>query len=409
LIFSAMPGKQGLYDPETEQDSCGVAMVADIRGRRSHGIVTDGLAALTNLDHRGAAGAEPTSGDGAGILLQLPDALLRAEAGFELPAPDERGRHTYAAGIAFLPQDAEQRRKAVELAERIAVEEGLEVLGWREVPVDADRADIGPTARSVMPHFAMLFVTGESDSAQLTVCDASGVATLPLNAASLALIGSAPLDTAVASAEPAVAAQAEALLGQRLPIAQQAERWLQAARAPWDLAQFDLASSGRARAGKKFSAWLQALRHAPQWRAARWGAVVLVLAQLVGLNAWAWKERNALDTKRSTINAMLTQTFPSVKLVVDAPLQMAREVAALQQSTGGVASLDLEPMLAVLGASLPPGRVPTALDYSAGQLRLRGLNLSATEIASLTSTMAARGYTVRGEGDFLLVQAEAGK
>jgi glutamate synthase (NADPH/NADH) large chain len=160
MIFSAIPGKQGLYDPETEQDSCGVAMVADIRGRRSHGIVTDGLAALTNLDHRGAAGAEPTSGDGAGILLQLPDELLRAEAGFELPEPDEHGHHRYAAGIAFLPVDAEQRRKAVELAERIAVEEGLEVLGWREVPVDADRADIGPSARSVMPHFAMLFVSG---------------------------------------------------------------------------------------------------------------------------------------------------------------------------------------------------------------------------------------------------------
>jgi glutamate synthase (NADPH/NADH) large chain len=161
MIFSAIPGKQGLYDPETEQDSCGVAMVADIRGRRSHGIVTDGLAALTNLDHRGAAGAEPTSGDGAGILLQLPDALLRAEAGFALPEPDGTGQNRYAAGIAFLPEDVEQRRKAVELAERIAVEEGLEVLGWREVPVDADRADIGPTARSVMPHFAMLFVAGD--------------------------------------------------------------------------------------------------------------------------------------------------------------------------------------------------------------------------------------------------------
>ena len=91
MIFSAIPGKQGLYDPETEQDSCGVAMVADIRGRRSHGIVTDGLAALTNLDHRGAAGAEPTSGDGAGILLQLPDALLRAESGFALPDPTSTG------------------------------------------------------------------------------------------------------------------------------------------------------------------------------------------------------------------------------------------------------------------------------------------------------------------------------
>src|ERR1700744_3885436 len=98
MIFSAIPGKQGLYDPDTEQDSCGVAMVADVQGRRTHGIVTDGLAALTNLDHRGAAGAEPTSGDGAGILLQLPDELLRAEAGFPLPASG-----AYAAGIAFLP------------------------------------------------------------------------------------------------------------------------------------------------------------------------------------------------------------------------------------------------------------------------------------------------------------------
>ncbi|MFI5609820.1 glutamate synthase large subunit [Amycolatopsis sp. NPDC051903] len=160
MIFSANPGKQGLYDPTSEQDSCGVAMVADVKGRRSHGIVTDGLTALANLEHRGAAGAEPTSGDGAGILLQLPDELLRAEAGVSLPAPG-----TYAAGIAFLPVEAEQRRKAVELTKRVAAEEGLDLLGWRDVPVDAERAGIGPTARSVMPHFAMLFVTspgGES-------------------------------------------------------------------------------------------------------------------------------------------------------------------------------------------------------------------------------------------------------
>jgi len=164
MIFSANPGKQGLYDPATEQDSCGVAMVADIRGRRSHRIVTDGLTALTNLDHRGAAGAEPTSGDGAGILLQLPDQLLRAEAGFALPNPDSRGHHRYAAGIAFLPVDTDQRAKAVGLIERLADEENLDVLGWRDVPVDADAAGIGPTARSVMPHFAMLFVAGKADS-----------------------------------------------------------------------------------------------------------------------------------------------------------------------------------------------------------------------------------------------------
>ncbi|GAA1270946.1 glutamate synthase large subunit [Saccharothrix xinjiangensis] len=157
MIFSAIPSPQGLYDPTAERDACGVAMVADIRGRRSHDIVVDALTALANLEHRGAAGAEPTSGDGAGILLQTPDAFLREVVGFELP-----GAGAYAAGIAFLPADAAERAKAVELAERVAVEEGLEVLGWRDVPTDPDHADVGPTARSVMPHFAMLVVASET-------------------------------------------------------------------------------------------------------------------------------------------------------------------------------------------------------------------------------------------------------
>jgi glutamate synthase (NADPH/NADH) large chain len=164
MIFSAIPGKQGLYDPATEQDSCGVAMVADIQGRRSHDIVTDGLSALTNLDHRGASGAEPTTGDGAGILVQLPDGLLRETVSFALPEADEHARHRYAAGIAFLPEDEDQRRKAIELTERIAGEESLDVLGWRELPVEPEFAGIGAGARSVMPHFAMLFVAGKPDA-----------------------------------------------------------------------------------------------------------------------------------------------------------------------------------------------------------------------------------------------------
>jgi glutamate synthase (NADPH/NADH) large chain len=158
VIFSAIPGPRGLYDPAEERDSCGVAMVADIRGRASHGIVADGLTALANLEHRGAAGAEPTSGDGAGILVVLPDRLLRAVTEFELPELGE-----YAAGIAFLPADPEIRAKAVALVERIAAEESLTVLGWRDVPVAPDAADVGPSARSCMPHFAMLFVAGQAD------------------------------------------------------------------------------------------------------------------------------------------------------------------------------------------------------------------------------------------------------
>lgn len=253
---------------------------------------------------------------------------------------------------------------------------------------------------------ALLFITGEAQAPQVTVCDANGVLSLPMNPANLAAAISAPIDTMVASGEPAVAQQAEELLGVRLPILQRAERWLQAARGPWDLAQFDLASSHRVRAGKKLASWWQQLRHEPRWRAARWGAVVLVLAQVIGLNAWAWKERRTLEAKRSAVQSILTQTFPSVKLVVDAPVQMAREVAALQQATGGVARLDLEPMLAALGGALPPGRIPTAIDYSAGQLRLRGLQLSAEELSRVTGQLAPRGYQARGEGDLLLVQAE---
>jgi general secretion pathway protein L len=208
-------------------------------------------------------------------------------------------------------------------------------------------------------------------------------------------------------AEPAVAELAESLLGRRVPIVKPASRWLQASRSPWDLAQFDLASTGRARASKKLAAIWRAAWHGPEWRLARWGALVLVLTQLIGLNAWAWKERSALDGKRAAVNSILKQTFPSVQLVVDAPAQMVREVATLQQATGGVSAIDLEPMLGAVATSLPPGRVPSAIDYTAGQLRLRGLGLQPSEAGNVAATLSARGYSARSEGDLLLVQAEA--
>ena len=112
MLFSQFPPAQGLYDPNNEADSCGVAMIADIEGRRTHGIVADGLLALENLDHRGAAGAEPNSGDGAGILIQLPVELLREATAFTLPEPLPDGSNTFAAGIGFLPMSQPQRAVA---------------------------------------------------------------------------------------------------------------------------------------------------------------------------------------------------------------------------------------------------------------------------------------------------------
>ena len=162
MLFSSLPAPQGLYDPAQETDSCGVAMVADIKGRRSHAIVEDGLQALENLEHRGAAGSEPTSGDGAGILLQLPDELFRSVVGFALPADAPDGEHAYAAGTCFLPVDPAARAAAVARVEGLAAEEGLRVLGWREVPVDAAGAEVGPTAAACMPHMSQLFVCAEA-------------------------------------------------------------------------------------------------------------------------------------------------------------------------------------------------------------------------------------------------------
>ncbi|HET8582924.1 MAG TPA: glutamate synthase large subunit, partial [Jatrophihabitans sp.] len=151
--FSAVPATQGLYDPSFEHDACGVAFVADLNGRASHRIVEQALTALHNLDHRGAAGAEPESGDGAGITVQVPDDFLRAVAGFDLPPAG-----AYAVGNAFLPTGAEQAATEIALVEATAAEEGLTVLGWRDVPTEP--GSLGPTARSVMPRIRQLFVTG---------------------------------------------------------------------------------------------------------------------------------------------------------------------------------------------------------------------------------------------------------
>src|SRR5215213_4658159 len=151
--LSAVPAKTGLYDPANDKDACGVAFVADARGRRSRSIVAAGLTALHNLDHRGAAGSEPNSGDGAGILTQVPDALLRASVDFDLPPLGE-----YSVGIAFMPADETERAARIDEVAKVADEEGLTVLGWREVPIDPDGADLGPTARAVMPFFTQLFV-----------------------------------------------------------------------------------------------------------------------------------------------------------------------------------------------------------------------------------------------------------
>ena len=143
------PPAQGLYNPAQEHDACGVAMVATLTKTASHEIVEKALTALRNLEHRGASGAEPDSGDGAGILIRIPDSFFQAVTSFELPLAG-----SYATGIAFVEKGKDVKGEI----SRIATEEGLRVLGWRELPINP--VGLGVTARSVMPEFHQVFLSG---------------------------------------------------------------------------------------------------------------------------------------------------------------------------------------------------------------------------------------------------------
>ena len=142
---------QGLYDSSFEHDACGVALVATLNKKATHEIVASGLEALRNLEHRGASGSEPDSGDGAGILIQIPDEFFKSVVDFQLPE-----NSFYAAGIVFLPQDEKEYKAAKETISEVAKKENITILGWRVVPTNP--LELGKTAQSVMPRFEMIFV-----------------------------------------------------------------------------------------------------------------------------------------------------------------------------------------------------------------------------------------------------------
>jgi len=149
-----LPEATGLYDPNMEHDACGVGFVVDIKGRKSHDIVRQALQVLDNLTHRGACGCDPDTGDGAGILFQMPHEFLQVECaklGFNLP---EEGQ--YGVGMMFLPTDEAVRKHCEKIVEEVTVEDGQEVLGWRDVPVHPEA--IGPVAREAMPVIRQVFI-----------------------------------------------------------------------------------------------------------------------------------------------------------------------------------------------------------------------------------------------------------
>ncbi|RID98375.1 type II secretion system protein GspL [Simplicispira hankyongi] len=332
-----------------------------------------------------------------GVALNSPRMRAVLEGLLEDQVLDEPARLHFA----LAPGAAAGASAWVAVCDRAWLRGALQALEAAGHPVARVVPEIAPGASAPALHFAG---TAEAPLVLATGLPPEGaVAVLPLTPAALALLpaqaqGDEPI---TATSESAVASLAEQTLGRPVALVSAGDRALQAARGRWDLAQFDLASSGRTRAMRKAGGLLGALLQAPQWRAARWAGALLVLAQIVGLNAWAWQERSALATKEAAVRNTLTATFPKIKVVVDAPLQMERELALLRQASGALAPADLEPMLAAAGSALATQGSASAIDYSPGALQLRGLALSAEAQAAAGNALQAQAYQLSHENDSL--------
>jgi general secretion pathway protein L len=270
---------------------------------------------------------------------------------------------------------------------------------------DPSMGDVG-TGSTAPASSARIHVSGSLETAMVTVADASGVLSIPLGQARLIWPGISDGGNTI-SAEPAVAAAAEASLGTKVTVVQSAQVALQALldsnNEGLNLAQGAFALSGSDRWLQKFTHTARDLLSAPGWRTARLGAIVLAIAHLLGLNAWAWKERSSLEAKRGQTTQLLTQNFPQVKVIVDAPVQMQRELALLRQASGSLSSRDLENLMAKFYGTASTANTPSAIEFVNGELTLKGTGLSASQLSELQPKLRAAGLAVRNEADRVVV------
>ena len=263
----------------------------------------------------------------------------------------------------------------------------LALLDSAGVPADRVVASMTPGA----PARGHFFATRELGDGGVTLAlgGAEGVACLPMGGLARALLPAAS-GTVRCTATPAAAAAAERWLGEPVQMLGAAERALAAALAPGNLRQFDLVRRSRG---------LRALRDAvrglrsPEWRPVRWGLAALVVLQLVGLNAWAWQQRQALAERKLAMNALLRDSFPSVRAVLDAPVQMQRETDRLRAAAGRPGDSDLEVLLAAAAAAWPDNQGPVqALQFEAGRLVLSAPGWGEPELAQFRARLRSAGF-----------------
>ena len=265
----------------------------------------------------------------------------------------------------------------------------------------------------VVPEFApqagvlRMHVISDAGQPQLIMTggQATGVMRLPLTPAAMALVPNTEDDEEILMfAEPDVIELAEELLQRKVELTTRPQRWMEATQSSWDLAQFELASSSRLRALKRLTMFVQDLLHTPAGRPARLGFAFLVVIQLAGLNIWSWQVQNNLQARQTAIANTLLQTFPQIKLVVDAPLQMERELVILRQTSGALSSRDLEPVLAALGSVGRADLSLSAIEFIAGETRLKGMQLGTPEASRMSEQLQRLGYTARQDGDTFFIQ-----
>lgn len=268
----------------------------------------------------------------------------------------------------------------------------------RIVPELAPPPDAAPDAVS-------LNAMGTAEQPQLICSGPNGVVVLPLTHNSIALL-TQNIDASLVLAEPAVATLAEQHFSGRVSLQTAAQRAMAAAQSPWDLAQFDLLRTRGTRTRKQLTALASDLLQSRRWKPARWAAVAIVLANLIGLQAWAWKEQAALAAKRVAVREILTMTFPDVRVVVDAPLQMARSLADLQRQSGAAASGDLETMLGTFQTLVPEIAAPVAIEFVAGELRMKLADPSVPTLPAAITRLQAQGYSAAQDGDRLVLKQQ---
>ena len=282
---------------------------------------------------------------------------------------------------------------------------------WLKSHLQALEAFQKPASR-VVPEFSpdsgplqLHAVEGVDSSSWIMTGDAvGGLMRLPFSEAALSIVPKANLQETVAVfAEPALASQVEQMVQSSVGLVSRQQRWLEASSSSWDLLQFDLTRNTRSRATKKISGLASSLLRARQWRPARWGVGVFLVANLVGLNVWAWQQNAQLDGLRIAISNTLTQTFTGVRVVVDAPLQMQREVNALRQASGALSGGDLEAMLAALAAVAPAASI-TSVDFSGSELRVKGLAANLQTDQNVAAQLKAKGYISQLENDTFVVK-----